>query len=248
MTSHITKFIRDLNKREEYCHLLEMTNINDDSKVQVFISSMYDSDMFTELEMNTWETAWDKSWAAAQAYFIGLYKSKKNFTKQRANRQQGYDSAASVTEQSLNRHFGQQSDSASLPASVITSASGMTLSEQQSMAEYTTALEARLDDKEKEFAAAMTTTQSNVMEQFQQQQKLMMDQQQKFMEGMMQKLMTNNTTGGGGGNQNGGGGKQWERTGPKCPHCGKQGKHAEKPDTCLSLEKNKDKRPPNWKF
>ena len=79
----------------------------------------------------------------------------------------------------------------------------------------------------------------------------MNDQQQKFMEAMMQKLMLQGTTpAGAGGNQHGGppGGGRFERTGPACPHCKKQGKHALNPDTCLSLEKNKDKRPANLKF
>ena len=101
------------------------------------------------------------------------------FNEQRANRRSGYNSANSISEQSTARHFNHQStDNNSLPGSVITSNTGMTMEEQRTTVDYTQQLEAKLDEKEKEFAAAMTTTQTNVMEQMQQQQQLMMDQQQ----------------------------------------------------------------------
>ncbi len=105
MTSQITKYIRELNKRAAYCRLLRIDDINDNSKTQVFVESMYASDMYTDTEMDDWETAVDKSWAAAQAYFIKLYKKKKTFTEQRANRRGGYDSANSVADQSVSNHF-----------------------------------------------------------------------------------------------------------------------------------------------
>ena len=108
MTSEITMFIEELNERVEYCHLLKMTDINDDSKVDVFIASMYASEMFIDTEMNDWEKAHDKSWAAAQATFIALYKKKRVFNNQRANRRSGFDSANSIAERSTaSNHFTQ---------------------------------------------------------------------------------------------------------------------------------------------
>ena len=253
MTSPITKFIRSLDEKADYCRLLGMDDITNNSKVQVLVENMYASDMFTDTEMDDWETAVDKSWAAAVAYFNKLYKKKKMFNEQRANRRSGYDSANSISDQSSAKHFNPPpSDTASVPGSVLTSNTGMTLDEQRTMVEYTQNLEAKLNDKEQEFAAAMTTTQSNVMEQMQQQQKLMMEQQQKFMEMMMGKLsQLNNTTTQPGTTNNDG--KESEKKGrghikyPECKHCGKRGKHALTPDECLSLEKNKDKRPAGYK-
>ena len=53
-----------------------MIDINIESKVAVFMASMYASGMFTDTKMNKWETAAGNSWAVAQAYFIKLYKKK----------------------------------------------------------------------------------------------------------------------------------------------------------------------------
>ena len=93
MTSEITMFIQDLNERVDYCHLLEMTDINDDSKVDVFVSNMYASELFTDTEMYDWEKEIDQSWAAAQANFIALCKKKRVYNEQRANRRSGFNSA-----------------------------------------------------------------------------------------------------------------------------------------------------------
>ena len=250
MTSELSEFIRLLNERADFCTLLEMTDITDESKVQVLVENMYASDMFTEDEMNDWEIAVSKDWADATSYFLKHYKKKCTFNLQRASRRQGYDSANSITETATEAHFNNKpSSDASLPGTVMTTPSsmttntGMTLDEQQTLVKYTESLEEKLNERETEFAGAMSTTQTNFMEQLQQQQKMMMDQQQQFMQTMMEKLLTQNNTRTGGT----GGGGNFTRTGPTCPHCGKKGKHAKTPDKCLSLEKNKDQRPPGWK-
>ena len=251
MTSQITKYIRELNKRATYCHLLRIDDINSNSKAQVFVESVYASDMFTDTEIDDWETAVDKSWAASQAYFIRLYKKKKTFTKQRANRRGGYNSANSVADQSIDHHFLPKTSSGSLPESILTSNTGMTLSEQQTMVTYAQELESKLEGKQTAFAAAMSTTQSTVMEQMQKQQKMMMDQQQKFMEAMMMKFADKcNVQSGDAHNNNQNDGdhynNDWRKKYPKCPNCGKHGKHASEPDTCLVGEKQ-GQSPAGWK-
>ena len=118
----------------------------------------------------------------------------------------------------------------------------MTIIEQHSMAEYTKQLEERLESKEHEFAAAMTTTQENVMEQMQTQQKAMMDQNQKMMEMMMTKLGKMNTNNNNGNNNNGNNNNnnRGDSPFPTCPHCGKKGKHALKPESCkVYIDKQK---------
>ena len=241
MTSHITKFIRELNKRAEYCHLLGIDDINDNSKVQILVENMYACDMFTDTEMDDWETAVDKSWAAAQAYFNRLYKKKKTFNDQRANRRSGYESASSITDKLTASHSNRQnSDTTSIPDSVLTPNTGMTMTEQQAMVDYTSQLETKLNEREQEFAAAMTTTQSNMMQQLQQQQQAMMEQQQKFMEMMMGKFaqQLNVQSDGNKGGDKGNDGKPSGRIKyPKCPNCGKYGKHALTPEKCRGGKK-----------
>ena len=232
MVCSITKFARAIDKRVKYCELVKAPGINNDAKVLLYVSSMYKSGMFSDTEMHKWERAVDKSWAAAQAYFTDLYEKKKSFRQQTTTRQAGYDSANSIAEQSANHHFGPTSapDTASVPESVLTPTTGMSISEQQGMIDYTSALEEKLAGRETEFAAAMTTTQSNAMDEF----KAMREQQQKFMEMMISKMASNgNTTPTTDVVRVGKDGTPFDKDKyPECKHCGKRGLHALKPETC----------------
>lgn len=159
MTTEITIFIQALNDHVDYCHLLEMTDINDDSKAVVFVANMYASELFTDTEMYNWELELDQSWAAAQEKFIALYKKKRVRNQNWANWCSGFDSANSVAEQTAaSNHFSQSSsphnNNTNFPDLVITAATGMSTMEQQTMADYAKQFDARLERKEQEFRSS----------------------------------------------------------------------------------------------
>eukprot|EP00804_Cyclotella_cryptica_P015621 CCRYP_003615-RA/>CCRYP_003615-RA protein AED:0.62 eAED:0.37 QI:0/0/0/0.5/1/1/2/0/406 len=97
LTSHITKFARDLDKQQKLCRDIGVPAA-DATKIQYYVESMYTSDIFDDKEMQAWEikTTENKTWEAAKNHFVTLYKSKEKFNAERLTRTDGYASAHSI--------------------------------------------------------------------------------------------------------------------------------------------------------
>ena len=142
--THITKYAKELDKRQ-----LECTSIGaeatDAGKLQTYVESMWECDLFDDKEMNKWEdkaTA-DKTWPNAKAYFVPLYKQKTRITKEREQRDErrgNLDSANSITS---SRSYKSDSTTTKPPTEVST----MSNEEQSNIVEYCNNLEGTLTAK-----------------------------------------------------------------------------------------------------
>jgi hypothetical protein len=237
LTSHITKFARDLDKQQKLCRDIGVPAA-DDTKIQYFVESMYSSDMFDDKEMQAWEVmpTEGKTWDAAKTHFVMLYKSKEKFNAERLTRTEGYESAHSIV---THPFFP------GIPSTVLSPTGTMSPSDQHNMLEYTHSLEAALDTTQ-EHAASLTTAQNQLLQKLDRQQQELLTQSSKFMALLNIKAPTpapptTNVR------------QQPTRTArtkrnpnfPRhCNSCNKDAVHHED-DDCYTLEKNKDKRP-HW--
>eukprot|EP00804_Cyclotella_cryptica_P003839 CCRYP_020456-RA/>CCRYP_020456-RA protein AED:0.53 eAED:0.37 QI:0/-1/0/1/-1/1/1/0/425 len=230
LTSHITKFARELDKQQKLCQDIGVP-APDATKVQYYVEGMYSSDMFDDKEMQAWELkpSADKAWDSAKTHFLTLYKSKEKFNAKRIASTGGYDSANTF-----------------INTGSISSTSLGTLSpnDHQTILEYTNSLETALEHTQ-EHAAALTTTQDHRLKQLETQQQELLSQTTKFMVLLtaQQSIPTPGTTTGG---QQRTARRNTQSTTAKSPRycnsCKKSNAYHED-DACFALEKNKDKRP-----
>jgi hypothetical protein len=238
LTSHITKFARDLDKQQKLCRDIGVPAA-DATKIQYYVESMYSADMFDDKEMQAWEVkpSEDKTWEAAKTHFVTLYKSKEKFNAERLTRTEGYASAHSIVS---NPFFS------GIPDTVLSSTGTMSAADQQNMMEYTHSLEAALDTTQ-DHAALLTTAQHQLLHKLEKQQQELLTQTSRFMTLLSTKTpapappttnmrqhppaRTTRT-------------KRNPRFPRHCNSCNKEAVHHED-DDCYTLEKNKDKRP-HW--
>eukprot|EP00804_Cyclotella_cryptica_P000162 CCRYP_017462-RA/>CCRYP_017462-RA protein AED:0.81 eAED:0.81 QI:0/0/0/0.5/1/1/2/0/589 len=166
LTSHITKFARELDKQQKLCRDIGVP-APDATKVQYYVEGMYSSDMFDDKEIQAWELklSADKTWDSTKTHFVTLYKSKEKFNAKRVAHTGGYDSANTF-----------------INTGSIGSTSLRTLSpnDHQTILEYTNSLETALEHTQ-EHAAALTTTQDHRLKQLETQQQELLTQTTKFM-------------------------------------------------------------------
>ena len=172
LTSHITKFARDLDKQQKLCMDIGVPAA-DATKIQYYVESMYTSDMFDNKEMQAWEVKpiEGKTWDAAKEHFVTLYKSKEKFNAKRLTGTEGYASAHSI----VSNHFF-----SGIPSTVLSSTGTMSPSDQHNMMDYTNSLEAALDTTQ-EHAAFLITTQNYLLQKLERQQEELLMQTTKFM-------------------------------------------------------------------
>ena len=227
LTSHITKFARDLNKQQKLCRDIGVPAA-DAMKIQYYVESMYTSDIFDDKEMQAWEIkpAEEKTWEAAKNHFVTLYKSKEKFNAERLTRTDGYASAHSIVSEPFF---------SGVPATVVSTTGTMSPSDQHSIMEYT------------DHAAFLTTAQNQLLQKLERQQEELLTQTTKFMTLLNTKAPTPAPT-----NTNTGQPRSARNARPSknprfprhCNSCNKDAVHHED-DNCYSLDKNKDKRP-SW--
>eukprot|EP00804_Cyclotella_cryptica_P006780 CCRYP_019524-RA/>CCRYP_019524-RA protein AED:0.42 eAED:0.37 QI:0/0/0/1/0/0/4/0/627 len=230
LTSHITKFARELDKQQKLCRDIGVP-APDATKVQYYVEGIYSSDMFDDKEVQAWELkpSADKTWESAKTHFVTLYKSKEKFNAERVACTGGYNSANTF-----------------INTGSIGSTSLGTLSpnDHQTILQYTNSLETALKHTQ-EHAAALTTTQDHRLKQLETQQQELLTQTTKFMALLtaQQSIPTPGTTTGG---QQCTARRNTRSTTAKSPRycnsCKKSNVYHED-DACFVLEKNKDKRP-----
>eukprot|EP00804_Cyclotella_cryptica_P001037 CCRYP_008358-RA/>CCRYP_008358-RA protein AED:0.67 eAED:0.67 QI:0/0/0/0.5/1/1/2/0/762 len=226
LTSHITKFARELDKQQKLCRQIGVP-ASDASKVQYFVESMYASDMFDDKEMQAWEVLTEQTWENAKTHFFTLYKSKEKFNAEREARTGGYDSANSAVSMSTSPFLSSLNAGPLLPS-------------QQTLADYTTSLEGALEAAT-DHAAALTTAQGELLRKLDQQHTILLAQNAKFLE-MLAANSTQTGTPAPTSNR--------PRTRDKKPSVGprfcnscKKDKCFHEDDDCFALEKNAAKRP-----
>jgi len=98
-TSHITKYVRQLDKQQRLCRDIGIP-APDLNKVQYYVENMYASEMFDEKEMNAWENkpSAEKDWVNAKTYFGDLYRSKRKYMEEREAGANGFESANSISQ------------------------------------------------------------------------------------------------------------------------------------------------------
>ena len=244
--AHITKYAKELERRQ-----LECTNIGaeatDEGKLQTYVESMWESDLFDDKEMNKWveRATTDKTWANAKLYFVPLYKTKTRITKEREQREErrGHlDSANSITS---NRSTKSPSNFTQPPTEVST----MTTEEQSNIVEYCNNLEGTLTSKNEQLDELKSTIASFEQRMVDQQKEMQKDRMEfmKMMRDMAKSGGRNNTQGDGRGGAN----KDCNHT--NRPNTGSYYKNCKLPNqihnekNCWELEENKHKRPADWK-
>eukprot|EP00804_Cyclotella_cryptica_P015207 CCRYP_000733-RA/>CCRYP_000733-RA protein AED:0.43 eAED:0.26 QI:0/0/0/1/1/1/3/0/840 len=225
LTSHITKFARDLDKQQKLCRDIGVPAA-DATKIQYDIESMYTSDIFDDKEMQAWEVkpTEEKTWEAAKNHFVMLYMSKEKFIAERCTRTDGYASAHSIVSDPFF---------SGVPSTVLSTTGTMSPSDQHSMMEYT------------DHAAFFTTAQNQLLQKLECQQEELLTQTTKFMTLLNTKTPapTPPTTNTG---QPRSTRNACPRQNPRFPrHCNSCNKDAvhHDDDDCYTLDKNKDKRP-----
>jgi hypothetical protein len=195
---------------------------------------MYTSDMFDDKEMQAWEIkpSADKTWDAAKAHFVAIYKSKEKFNAEREARSGGFESASSF--------FDSGSRASNNPPHVPSSINpALSPADHHSLIEYTNSLEGALETAT-EHAAAITLDNTTLLHKLEAQQKAILDQQAKFLT-----LLSPPTTPRQQRNRSSttppSDGRRPQRF---CNSCKKDGVYHED-DDCFALDKNKDKRP-SW--
>ena len=243
LTSHITKFARELDKQQKLCRDIGVPAA-DATKIQHYVESMYAAEMFDDKEMQAWEIkpSADKTWEAAKNHFVTIYKSKEKFNAERVARSGGFESASSF--------FDSSSHTSNNPPHVPTNIpSALSTADHHSLLEYTNSLEGALETAT-EHAAAITLDNTTILQQLDAQQKTILAQQAKFMALLAQTDLTpfapptaprnqrnrpNATTP-----------TEGRRTPRFCNSC-KKDKCYHEDNECFSLETNKDKRPAWYK-
>ena len=168
--THITKFAKQLDQRQLECKKIG-AEATDAGKLQTYVESMWESDLFDDKEMNKWEegtTPANKIWTAAKAYFVPLYKRKTRITKERElrdDRKGHLDSTNSITSAKSNVSH----DTTTHPPSEV---STMSKTEQLNLVDYCNNLEGRITTKDEQMTELKATISS-----FEQQ----MNEQQKEM-------------------------------------------------------------------
>ena len=241
-TSHITKYARELDKRQKECRDIGVPAA-DATKIQYYVESMYASDMFDEKEMQAWEIkpSNDKTWDNAKNHFVLLYKSKEKFNAEREARTGGYESTNSLYL------------TGTMNPNIASASSHLTQADHTTVMDYTTNLESALNSAS-EHAAAITHANNDLLTRLDTQQKLFMDHTNKFMTMLattatntatQQPIATNTRTRRGARHTRGQQGTLSQKPAMEprfCNSCKKNGVfHAD--DDCFSLKKNRDKRP-----
>ena len=248
--THITKFAKQLDQRQLECKKIgaEATDVG---KLQTYVESMWESDLFDDKEMNKWEegTTANKTWTAAKEYFVPLYKRNTRITKERELRddQKGHlDSTNSITRaKSSVTH-----DTTTHPPSEV---STMSTTEQSNLVDYCNNLEGRITSKDEQMTELKSKI-SSFEQRMEEQHKEMQKDRLEFMKMMKEMSKTgvndNNQTGGSGGGDGDRnrykGRSRGDRDGRYCPKCKKENQYHE-PEKCWELEANKANRPKGWK-
>ena len=126
--------------------------------------------MFDDKEMQAWEIPppTDKTWDAAKAHLVAIYKSKEKFNAKRFACTSGYESA----------HILVAPNNPPILPSIVSSV--MSPIDHQSLLEYTNSLEGALGDAT-EHAAALSLDNSAFLQSLETQHKTLLEQQTKFM-------------------------------------------------------------------
>jgi hypothetical protein len=233
VASHITKFARELDKQQKLCRDIGVPAA-EATKIQHYVESMYASEMFDDKEMQAWEIkpAADKTWDAAKAHFVAIYKSKEKFNAEREARSGGFESASSF----LDSESRAYNNPPHVPATIN---SALSPADHHSLIEYTNSLEGALETAT-EHAAAITLDNTTLLHKLEAQQKAILDQQARFLT-----LLSPSTTPRQQRNRSSttppSEGRRPQRF---CNSCKKDGVYHED-DDCYALDKNKDKRP-SW--
>jgi hypothetical protein len=127
--------------------------------------------MFDDKEAWEVKPTEDKTWDAAKAHFVTLYKSKEKFNGEHLTCTEGYESAHSIVS---NPFFP------GVPSTVLSSTGTMSPLDVHNMMEYTHSLEAALDTTQ-EHAAFLTTAQNQLLQKLERQQQELLMQTTKFM-------------------------------------------------------------------
>jgi len=208
--------------------------------------------MFDDKEMRKWENkaANLKTWTNAKTHFVELYRSKTKFNEEREARRSGFESANSIRSRStinnsdatINSMGSNQSSNrpTNHPNSIVTR--GMSPADQSTMIEYTNSIEGQLVET-KEHIAILQGTQEKLWKRLEEQGNQMIQQQKEFMQMMMAGKAT--TTAPAPTDVEKDRTSRTAKEGKYCNGCKKKVLH--KYDNCWELEKNKDKRPANWK-
>ena len=151
---HISAYSTHLDKAQLRCQEMGVEQ-PDSEKVQIYVSSMYASDVFEEKEMVVWENrlAINMDWEQAKNYFGALYKQRRSFNADMKAHRAGYESANSIGD---NRQFNSAMSLAGL--STTSGNTKPTLASQypEEFDAYTTTLEDALEDS-KDYAASIST-------------------------------------------------------------------------------------------
>ena len=241
MTSHITKFARELNKQQKLCRDIGVPAA-EATKIQHYVESMYASEMFDDKEMQAWEIkpSANKTWDAAKTHFVTLYKSKEKFNAEREARTGGFESA--------NSFFGDSSRSSNNPPDMsLNISSTLSPADHHSLLEYTNSLEGALENATKH-AAAITLDNTTILRKLDAQQKTILEQQAKFMALLSKTDLTPFALTTAPRNQRNRPNATTPTAGRRVPRfcnsCNK-GEVYHEDDECFALDKNKDKRP-SW--
>ena len=232
-TSHITKFARELDKQQKLCRDIGVPAA-EATKIQHYVESMYASEMFDDKEMQAWEIkpSADKTWDAAKAHFVAIYKSKEKFNAEREARSGGFESASSLFDSGSRAY----NNPPHVPSTIN---SALSPADHHSLIEYTNSLEGALETAT-EHAAAITLDNTTLLHKLEAQQKAILDQQARFLT-----LLSPSTTPRQQRNRSSttppSEGRRPQRF---CNSCKKDGVYHED-DDCYALDKNKDKRP-SW--
>eukprot|EP00804_Cyclotella_cryptica_P021921 CCRYP_000872-RA/>CCRYP_000872-RA protein AED:0.59 eAED:0.39 QI:0/0/0/1/1/1/2/0/327 len=168
-TSHITKFSRELDKQQKLCRDIGVPAA-EATKIQHYVESMYASEMFDDKEIQAWEIklSADKTWDAAKAHFVAIYKCKEKFNAEREVRSGGFESASSF--------FDSGSRTSNNPPHVPSSiTSALSPADHHALLEYTNSLEGALETAT-EHAAAITLDNTTLLHKLEAQQKAILDQ------------------------------------------------------------------------
>eukprot|EP00804_Cyclotella_cryptica_P029542 CCRYP_020578-RA/>CCRYP_020578-RA protein AED:0.38 eAED:0.35 QI:0/0/0/0.66/0/0/3/0/585 len=222
LTSHITKFARELDKQQKLCRQINVPAFNA-SKVQYFVESMYSSDMFDDKEMQACEVLDEQTGTVPTPTSSRSTRAKKSSMRSERHARAG-TSAPTV-----------------LPPQPIR----LSPSSQQTLVDYTNSIKGALKAAT-EHAASLTTAQGELLQKLDQQHSILLAQNTKFLE----MLAANSTRTGTPFSTAPAESSTRQRTRDKKPSIGprfcnscKKDKCFHEDDDCFVLEKNAAKRP-----
>jgi hypothetical protein len=262
---NITKFAQNLDRK-----MVEANDIDAEAtvegKLQTYIESMWEYNLFDDMEMNKWESKLpaDKTYANAKTYFVPLFKTKTRITverRQREERRGNLDSANSINSARSTTSRTTATKPPPSEISTMLSSSDMSAEEQSNMVEYVNNLEGTLTAKNEQLVA-MKDMCTSFEKRLDTQSKEMSSDRKEFMKMMKDfagKATTNDSTNRNDGGRNrdreGGGdrGRDRRRGGRErtpmkeqyCKNCKSDAYHISK--NCWELEENKAKCPNDWK-